>query len=387
VGRTTSQRSRDMQNEKDAASGSLFCKPDWPDAQKRWVAYWEMQNTDRPLLDITSPKANVLDVPEIPQPDDMEALYFDPDYIARKWLRIFDTVYFGAESIPVVGYLMGGYALGCGSNVHFDSATVWHSVTMKSIHDPLGWHPGPDDPWRHKLDRVVERLLSLAPGKFLVSPPCQTMVNDLLVLIRGIDDFMMDLATDMDQCVCQLDRMFEGWAETFDHYRKMVDARQGSRQKGTVWGVARIWHPGELMVSQSDMSCMVSGEMFERYVVREFEHVAKRYSDTIWYHLDGPGAIKHLPRLLSKPYIRVIQWVPGAGQPESGPAWMDLYREVQKAGRGLDLGVQNHENVEYLVRHLRPEGLIIRTDAESQEQADELVHEATKWCGSDANRD
>jgi len=369
----------DMSRDQTAA---LCCKPDWPAAQRRWTAYWNLENTDRPLLDVRSRRAKPpARLTEVPAPRDLEALYFDPDYVSKSWLRMFETTYFGGEAVPVGPYLMAGYALGCGSGVRFAPDTVWHPVTMKSIAEPVGWHPGADDPWRHKLDVVVNRLLDLAAGRFLVGGASQTAVNDLLMLTRGTEDFLMELTTELDQCVHRLEEMFELWAETFDHYRAMVE----TRQQGCVYGWPGLWSPQLIVATQSDMSCMISGEMFDRYVARELELAVQRYSDTVWYHLDGPGAIRHLPRLLAKPYIRVIQWVPGAGQPGNGPAWIDLYREVQRAGRGLDLDADRGQ-VEYLVRHLRPEGLIIRTWAEDETQADELVEKAVSWCGTDVKR-
>lgn len=363
---------------------TLLAKPDWPQARKRWIAYWEMQNTDRPLLDIGAPlPGRAARFAALPPPKDDEARYCDPDFVSRYWLCCFETAYYGGESFPSVGHLRASYALGCGSHVTFDSNSVWHQVTMKSMAEPLGWHPGPDDPRRHTLDKVMQRLLDLSPGKFFNSYQSQVMVNDLLTLIRGVDDFMADIATDTDLCVRRLEEMFEMWSEEFDHYRELVDARQ--KDHGYVWG--NLWNPRFFMVTQSDMSCMISAEMYGKYVVKELEGVARRYSDTIWYHLDGPGALHHLPLLLSKPYIRVVQWVPGAGQPDQGPAWLDIYRRVQQSGRGLDLYLrsgttENMKIMEYLIRHLRPEGLIIRCSVDTREQADELIANATRWCGS-----
>jgi len=65
---------------------------------------------------------------------------------------------------------------------------------------------------------------------------------------------------------------------------------------------------------------------------------------------------------------------------------MDLYREVQEAARCLDLSVPV-ENVEFLVRNLRPEGLVLRTQAADREQADELLHQAVGWCGTHVARE
>ena len=137
------------------------------------------------------------------------------------------------------------------------------------------------------------------------------------------------------------------------------------------------------MVTQSDMSCMISADHFERYVMCELDLLAE-YCDRVWYHVDGPDARRHVPALLSRPSVRAIQYVPGAGRAPNGPAYMELYRQVQAAGRCLDISAPL-ENVEYLVRHLRPEGLVLRTSAADPEQADELLGLAVKWCGTRVN--
>jgi hypothetical protein len=133
------------------------------------------------------------------------------------------------------------------------------------------------------------------------------------------------------------------------------------------------------------MSCMISPTMFDQYVVCELEAEAERY-ERLWYHLDGPRARHHLARLLSLPYVEVIEYTTGDGNPPNGPAYIDMYREIQAAGRCLDLEVPL-ENMEYLVRHLRPEGVILRTDVSSPAEADELIEKARRWAGSHARRD
>jgi len=356
----------------------LSARPDWARARKRWVAFWERAATDRPCLDLRAPRA--VELPPLPAPQNLEDIWLHPDYVAQRWLRIMESTYFGAEAVPTAEFLLGAYALGCGPGVVFHKNTVWHPITSSTTREPINWQPGPDDPWRHKLDAVINRLLELARGKFLVTYVMQVPVNDLIALLVGPQRFLTELAEDADRCRQRLEELFPLWTEDLEHFRSLIDARQ----KGCVWGWPGLWHPDMVMVTQSDMSCMVSGEMFDRYVMREMDLLGERYG-VLWYHVDGPGAIRHVPRLLQKSYIRAIQYVPGAGQPPNGPAWMELYRQVQAAGRCLDLDVPL-ENLEYLVRHLRPEGLVLRARAESPDQADELADLAVKWCGSHLNR-
>lgn len=358
----------------------LLTKPDWPEAQKRWLAFWDREPTDRPCMTVVAPRPNPDAVPP-PAPETLEDRYFDPDYVAGTWVHQSQTVYYGGEAVPCCGFLMAGYALGCGAAAGFAPTTIWHPVTMPDIHAPFGWESGEDDPWARKLARLLDRLLDEADGRYLVTYAGQIPANDLLSVLRGPMDFLVDMADDLDLCVRRMEELFELWCRTYDYLRAVVDARQ---QAGTVRGWPGLWHPGRLMTSQSDMSCMVSAEMFDRFVMRDMEMTAERYGP-VWYHVDGPDARRHVPRLLAAPYIVALQYVAGAGQPPNGPTYLDMYREIQAAGRCLDIDVPA-EHLEFVIRHLRPEGLVIRAWTETPEKADELLDNAVRWAGTHAAR-
>jgi hypothetical protein len=51
-----------------------------------------------------------------------------------------------------------------------------------------------------------------------------------------------------------------------------------------------------------------------------------------FYHLDGPGAARHLDALLSIEKLRGIQWVPGTGAP-SPEEWLPLLEKIRHAGK------------------------------------------------------
>ena len=299
----------------------LTHKPDWEQAKARITAYWDRAAVDRPCIDVKAPLPTRLSAP--PQPSNREDIWLDPDYVSAKWEHQFASTYFGGESVPVGEVLLAGYATGCGPDVKFAETTIWHPVTMSSIDEPLGWWPGPDDPWRHKLTRLLNRLLDIAPGSFLVGYANQVPAHDLLMLLRGPSEFLLELAEKPARCVERMLEAYELHCENFEYLRGVVDARQGA----CVLGWPGIWHPTFVKTTQSDMSCMISGAMFDDYVLPELDRLGERYG-TIWYHLDGPGA----------------------------------------------------------VRHLRPEGVMLRTRAESREQANELLHNAVDWCGTRGTR-
>ena len=363
-----------MSTRRKNGDGTLEHKPDWPQAQRRWTAFWGREATDRPLMDVRAP-VSPAPLPLSP-PATMEAKYLDADTVVRRWQRTLAATWYGGEAVPTPEFLMGGYALGCDERVRFVEDTVWHPHMIDSLDAPITWDPGPKDPWRRKLDRVLEALLDAAEGKFLVGLTCQVPLNDLIMLLRGTDDFLMDLAEDPAKCARRLVEIFPRHLEVTEHIERLI----GRRQSGCTWGYPGLWHRAPFAIAQSDMSCMISGALFEQWVLRELDLIAEHYP-FLWYHLDGPRAARHLPTLLGRPYIRCIQYVPGAGAEPNGPAWMALYRQVQAAGRCLDLAVPP-EQVEHLVRHLRPEGLLVRTRVKTREEGEELLRNAPAWAGS-----
>ena len=81
---------------------------------------------------------------------------------------------------------------------------------MSSIDDSIDLDLGPGDSWRQKMTKVIERLLQDAKGKFFVGLSGQLPVNDLLPLIRGSNDFLVDMATNIDKCCQRMDELLPG---------------------------------------------------------------------------------------------------------------------------------------------------------------------------------
>ena len=82
---------------------------------------------------------------------------------------------------------------------------------------------------------------------------------------------------------------------------------------------------------QCDFCCMISPRMFERFVKPELAESCRKL-DRAFYHLDGPGQLRHLDSLLEIPELAGVQWIPGAG---AAPAdeWIDVYRRIRAAGK------------------------------------------------------
>ncbi|OPZ86089.1 MAG: hypothetical protein BWY76_01107 [bacterium ADurb.Bin429] len=138
-----------------------------------------------------------------------------------------------------------------------------------------------------------------------------------------------------------------------------------------------FWAPERYIATQSDVSCMLSPAMFDEFILPELDIYGESFG-AMWYHLDGSRAFQHLPTLLSRPYMRVMQFVPEPDVPPNGPDWLDLYRRIQHAGIIVHIQVAP-ANVEPLVKALDPTLLCLDTQCGSVDEAEMLLADAVRW--------
>jgi len=354
-------------------------KPDWARAQARWDAYWAYESMDRPCMSVTAPRTDGKKI-QLPELKSVEDYWMDPEFVlAKRALKPLEETYFGGEACPQANIGMPGTTTGCDGHVRFYTNCIDITPSMTSIDQPLSWHPGPQDPWRPRVDTILNRMLDEAPGRYIVTPPGQYPHIDLLYMLRGSENMLLDLAMCPEECKARLLEMRAPAEEQRNHFRQLIDTRQGD--VGYVsWG--GVWSRQVFYITQADCAANISPEMFADIVLPELDVLGERY-ERLWYHTCGYK--QHLDLCLSRPYMRVIQYSPNPKEPGNGPAHLEFYRRVQKAGRCLDINV-GPEHVEFLVRHLRPEGLHIATTVNSIAEVEELLAKAVKWCGTDIHR-
>ena len=121
---------------------------------------------------------------------------------------------------------------------------------------------------------------------------------------------------------------------------------------------------------------MVSPDMFRDFFLDDLAEYC-RMLDYPVYHLDGPGAVKHLDSILEISDLRVIQWTPGAGAAPLSH-WIPMLREIQAAGKGIFL-YANPNELDLLMENPSYKGIIVNLWASSPEEADTLVSKALRW--------
>lgn len=338
----------------------MLYKPDWEETKQRYIAWWAGEVTDRVAMSVTAPNGRPRR--EIPPPDDTFRLYGHPEYLVEACEATFSTTYYAAEAFPCRTLLIG-YAF-LDRPVTYAPNTIWSEPVIEDYGRdmPLFDMAGPS--WQ-TIAGVVRTLMEAGRGKWMVEFPTVIDPTDMLSGLRGNQKLCTDMIDRPDDVHRALDYLTGIWMRAYGELGAMLRVDElGS----TGW--LPLWSPGMSTTIQCDYSCLISSEMFERFVVPELQTRARWLHDCL-YHLDGPDAVHHLDRLLQIPEIKGIQWVPGSGAPLCLD-WLPLLRRIQAAGKLLHISIPAAD-VEKALTELKPEGLFLVTSCASVAEADALV--------------
>ena len=348
-------------------------KPDWPEARQRLTALWQGEVLDRPCLAVTAPSGAGLTAPS--PPEDLEARWLDPEYLMAVVRTRLGNTWWGGEAIP--SYLINaGWVVSLGGRPHFGESTIWFDPFPVDFGQPPPFAHDPTDPWVVKHRAAYGALVAEAGrDDFVVGQPCLLPANDLIALHLGTQEFLLALR---DHPEWMRRAITDGAAQMRRAHAELVEQARATHDYwygGAGW--MPFWAPEPFRKTQSDVSCMMSPDDFDTFVLPELEAYGADYG-ALWYHLDGVDACQHLPRLLSLPYLRVLQYTPAPNEPPNGPDHLEMYQRVQAAGKILHLSLPA-AHVEPLVRALDPGLLLLDTGCASADEGRRLLERSSTW--------
>jgi hypothetical protein len=365
----------------------LETKPDWQEAQQRIAAWWQGEVIDRACIQVTSPKAGVGQDEwaalssrgrAIQDPDELFAWFTDPAQVIPRLHRTVDATFWGGEAMPVVFPMSIGLVaitaayLGCPYDIHVGSGTGWADPIVTDWADRPAFAFDGENEWWLRTRRLMAAAGPGAPGRYYIGVPDLNGPPEILALLRGTEELALDLIdVDHDLIRAALDEVNLAWLRYFE----------ASSALALEWTDAYlywigIWSDLPSIDLQNDFSCLISPGMFDQVFLPALDQQTRWVERTV-YHLDGPGAVRHLDALLSLPELDGIQWVPGAGAPPPSE-WIPLMRRIQDGGKLLQVTVEPWE-VEILLRELKPEGLLMTTRAASEDEARDLLANVSRW--------
>ena len=119
---------------------------------------------------------------------------------------------------------------------------------------------------------------------------------------------------------------------------------------------------------------MIGPADFEEWLAPEFEEMINLCEFSM-YHLDGPDAVRHLPRIGQFEKLKGIQYTVGPQVRNDIQHWLGVARQIQSFGKAVYLQIMP-ELLEAVMANLDPRGLFIFTYADDAEQAERLVEQA-----------
>jgi len=352
-----------------AGGEALKYKEDFSMARERFHAFWEHEIINRVCLAVTAPRENPVPLPE---PVNDEQYLTDPEYVVRLVNAQMSNTYFGGESLPATwapgNLLYPSY----GGNGKIAISTVWVEPTMDTWEEWADYQFDPQNKWIQHTLRVTRALAEDAPGKYLVGSPGVFGAMDAMSMIRGMQEFVMDLVLEE-----RADAVRTAHLRCIEGFKFIVNAIYEAAKYN---GGDAVNHPGILAPARinnwsADFSCLIGPQTFRKWLIPEMEEMARLFEFSM-YHLDGPDAARHLPMILEIGELRGIQYERGFGHTVAEA--LPVYKQIQQAGKVQFLGVGYNE-VEWVLGELDPRGLLLFTTAPNIESADALLKNAERW--------
>ena len=349
-------------------------KHDLTAAQERVEAWWTGGHADRPVLQITAPRDGVLPYSG-PLTDDLDAWWTDPGYVLPRLEHRLRSTWFVAEAMPVIYPVattlvsITNKYLGA-PNVYINKDTTWSSPIIANWDEMPPLEFDEHNRWWQRTERLLSAGVEMIRERgyeAFVGLPDLNGPTEVLSGLRDPQRLAMDFYDNPDRIAPALRAVQDAW---FEAYRRSSAI---AHRLGGYFCWMDVWSDRPMTDLQSDVSCLISGEMFDHYFLPFIAEQARTIDRTI-YHLDGPGAIRHLDSLLAIDELDAIQWVQGAGAGRMSE-WIDLLKRIQDGGKLVHAACDPDE-VPTLCRSLDPSRLLLVTATADHKSAEALVHEA-----------
>ena len=346
---------------------SLQYKPDFEDARRHWLAFWEQELIDRPCCMVRAPREGVACVPE---PQYLSGAREDFGPIVDQVLAHAATVWWGGDAMPYYTPSFGPdmMAAWLGADLQFDPRDHGTNWVVACIDDWDGALPltlDPDNGWWRRMLDFCAALAAAFEGRMMVAHLDLHSNMDALSAMREPSRLCLDLM-DVPGTIDRAMRDVRGL------YRPIYDAlyQAGRMDRYGTCGWVPAYHPVRTNTIQCDFAALIGPEHFKRFVMPALEEEAAYLGHCV-YHFDGPECLVHLDNICSIDGLDCIQWVTGARN-KAFMEWLDLLKKIQAKGKSLWVPC-DPESIKVFHRELKPNMVFYDCHARDQQEGEEVL--------------
>ena len=346
-------------------------------ALQRNEAFWSGALEEGPLMWITAPGAKPSR--PVPDPASEDEMWTNVDYVMAASERALSSTHYAGDALPVFCPWLGPdqFAAWLGADIELQPRqnTSWCKPFVQDWADHPELRIDSDNRWWRLYLQLLRESVRAGEDKWVTGFPDLHTGIDALSAIRGPENLAVDLVTDPDAIHRAMRQTSDLWKCVVDTASEIIlPAGQGTSNWTMGWSDDRF-----LCIGQNDFSCMISPAMFETFCWQDnLESCA--HVDYTLYHLDGPGAVRHLPLLLRLERLNCIQWIQGACSPPPSQ-WVDLLRRIQAGGKSVQLyygkghgdSADLKHELDVLCSALDPTRLFIWASVDSVQTAEDIV--------------
>ena len=352
-------------------------KPDYDKTLERFEAFWAREIIDRPPVSIALPKAGARPARPQRRYASLEERWLDIDGRVEDMDAAMAATDFLYDSLPIAWPNLGPeiFSAWCGCGYEYGETTTWSKPAI------LDWEADfpkarldMDHPLFKRMVEFTQKLLEVGKGKFIVGLTDFHPGGDHVAALRDPQNLAIDMLENPEWVKKALIRSAPEFFAAYGVFYQMIHA---AGMPTTSW--TPVIHDGTFYIPSNDFSCMIGKEMFDEIFLPGIRQECAFYERSI-YHLDGPGALRHLDSLLEIPELDAVQWVCGAGN-EGYRRWAPVYQRIQRAGKGIQMMCHVSE-LDEIFQTLRPEGVWFSSigGVADRETAEYAVKRIAKWA-------
>ena len=307
------------------------------------------------------------DVPAPAPAKDLNQKWFDPQWRAEylDWYVAHSSLM--ADMLPVANAQLGPGSLAAILGGVFEGGedTIWIHPDP-DFNDEIVFNPEHPNWILHK--ELLKACKAKAKGNYYVGMPDLMEGLDVLAALKGTDKVLLDTVMQPEVLEQQMQQINDIYFKVFDELYYII--REGDEMAFCYFS---SWAPGKMSKLQSDISTMISEDDYRRFVQPFIREQCQKIDYTL-YHLDGVGAMHHLPALLEIEELNAIQWTPGVGEPQGGsPKWYDLYKKILAAGKSVMACWVTLDELKPLLDNIGADGVHLEMDFHNEKEVEQAM--------------